>query len=195
MSPPNSGISQKDLSKMADKDLLENLKELRDKENRITARILLHLAEMDQRKIFREEGYSSLFAYLTTELGYSEPAAHRRLSAARSIARFEELYQLFLDKELSLTTLSLIAGIITEKNVKEIVERVRGKSRDQVQAVVSTYRPQTKTRDEIKPVSVIVTENKNGTEPAASEQHVGNHFRRRLSEKCRSVRQDYRKFS
>ena len=60
-----------------DKELVKSLVELNKCERTTSADILLHLIEVEPRKLHLEYGYSSLFSYACKELHYSEPAAHR----------------------------------------------------------------------------------------------------------------------
>ena len=88
-----------------DKELVKSLVELNKRERATSADILLHLIEVEQRKLHLEYGHSSLFSYACKELHYSEPAAHRRTSSARCIERIPELYPMLLAGEVSLTIL------------------------------------------------------------------------------------------
>jgi hypothetical protein len=45
--------------------------------------VLRHLREVEKRRLFLARGFSSLFAYCTGKLGYSEPEAQLRIQAMR----------------------------------------------------------------------------------------------------------------
>lgn len=110
-----------------------------------------------QGTLYVELGYSSLFAYCTKGvLKYSEPSANRRISSARLISRFPELYAMLLRKEVTLTTLSLVSGIISEENKTEVIQGIKGKSRREVEGFISLYRPRPKIRESVKPVTLTV---------------------------------------
>jgi hypothetical protein len=78
---------------MNSKDLfaLNKLRSLVEKERATTLEILDSLQLIEQQRIHLALGYSSLFVFCTTELGYSESAASRRIRAARLINRFPEI--------------------------------------------------------------------------------------------------------
>ena len=63
--------------------LHENLKALSLEERRLTHEIILHIMEVDRRKLYSEMNYPSLFEYLVKEMGYSNGSAQRRIDAAR----------------------------------------------------------------------------------------------------------------
>ena len=107
---------RKAIASKDDKELIKSLVDLNERERATSADILLHLIEVEQRKLHLELGYSSLFSYACKALHYSEPAAHRRIGSARCINRIPELYPMLLAGEVSLTTISLIAQELTPKN-------------------------------------------------------------------------------
>ena len=49
-----------------------------------TAVVLDHIAEYDERKLYRPAGYPSMFAYCVEKLHRSEEAAYKRIRAARA---------------------------------------------------------------------------------------------------------------
>ena len=63
--------------------LLAGLSELVRQSNVVTAQVLAHLLELEQRLLHLELGFSSLFAYCVEALGMSEGTAGRRVTAAR----------------------------------------------------------------------------------------------------------------
>jgi len=111
--------------------------------------------EVQNRKLHEVKGFDTLFGYCTgPELRYSEGSAGRRTRAVKVISRCPELIELFLSKELNLCTLSLIEPILTEKNKEEVIEAVRGQSRRDVEAYVSSYKPEKKKKERIKTLTV-----------------------------------------
>ena len=61
--------SQKEINKYSDKELIRKIAEVGSKEIESTAELLLHLIEIDSRKLYRKQGYSSrLPAKLGTRL-------------------------------------------------------------------------------------------------------------------------------
>lgn len=107
--PPSS------VGQCSNAELFTALKNLRKRESDAIAEIVLHLAEVDRRQIYRDAGHSSLFAYCTQALGYSEGAAQRRIIAARCLKEHPEVYQKLRSGLISLCALSEIARIIRPK--------------------------------------------------------------------------------
>jgi hypothetical protein len=165
---------------LGDKELVEILNVLVRKECDTTLEILIHLAELEERKLHLKLGYSSLFAYCTIKLGYSEPAANRRIKAARCIRQYPETYNLLLHKKINLSTICVFYGVLTPENKEDLLIKVCGKSKVEVDRIVAGYReePKKEIRDQVKPVVLrkeagkdqpILGFNKNGSSQAKVE--------------------------
>lgn len=72
-----------DLKKISNLELTTRLEKLVHSERKITHVILIHILEIESRRIYAELGFDGMFSYLTKGLGYSESAAYRRLQSAR----------------------------------------------------------------------------------------------------------------
>ena len=82
------------LRSRSDPKLLSRTDDIALQDRRLTLELLVHLREIERRKLYLKLGYSSMFVYCTTRLRFSEPAAARRLRTARCLARFPQLYPL-----------------------------------------------------------------------------------------------------
>jgi 5-methylcytosine-specific restriction endonuclease McrA len=80
--------------------------------------------------------------------------AGRRIQVARCIARHPELLEPLRGREINLSTIALIAGVLDDGNVKELLDAIRGKSQREVEQIVATYRPAVDIRDRVRPVRV-----------------------------------------
>lgn len=80
-------------ARLTDIELTGTIKNLAASERKLTQILLQHIAELDRRKLYLRLSYSSLFDYLTKEIGYSEGAAQRRIDAARLLQVVPELAQ------------------------------------------------------------------------------------------------------
>ena len=67
---------------LSDEQLIARVKALAAAEREATARLIAHLAEIDERRLYLGEGYSSMFTYCTRALLLSEHAAYGRIEAA-----------------------------------------------------------------------------------------------------------------
>ena len=157
------------LTSLTDHELLSQLEKLTCREREITIEILRHLNEVERRKLHLKLGYSLLFVYCTEKLGYSESAAGRRIQAARCIRRFRVIEQMVETNELSLSTVSLIAPILTAENVDQVASKARRATRRDVEILIANYKPPVVLRDRARPVRVMVPASAPTPVPPAAE--------------------------
>ena len=96
------------LKSLSDKELLAEILKLRRREHRTTLEILVHLNEIERRRLHLKLGCSSLFEYCTRHLKYSASAACRRIQTARCVRMHPEVYGLLEQEKLNLTTVALV---------------------------------------------------------------------------------------
>ena len=144
------------LSVLSDRELLSRVKDLVSRERAVTLEVLVHLIEVERRRLHVGLGYASMFDYCTRHLGYSSSSAARRIHTARCLRDYPEVLPLLEKNEVNLSTVSLVASILTRENYKDILERIRGKSQKEVEGIVADYRPPVSLRDRARPVWVAV---------------------------------------
>ena len=71
------------LQKLSDSDLLLSVRRAAAHERDATLQVLLHLHEVERRRLFLERGYSSLFEFCIQELGYCAGSAQIRIESMR----------------------------------------------------------------------------------------------------------------
>ncbi|MBN1962686.1 MAG: hypothetical protein JW841_17270 [Deltaproteobacteria bacterium] len=81
----------------------------------VTAELLAHLAEVDERKIYLEQACSSLFSYCIERLGATEDETARRIHAARLARRFPVVFELVAKGELFLSSINLLAPYLPQE--------------------------------------------------------------------------------
>lgn len=144
------------LCSIPDRELIARIEELRRAERETSVDILHHLNEIERRSLHLRLGYSSLFAYCTGHLRYSESAAARRVQAARCLRRFPRVGPLLQSGEINLMTLGLVANLLSEATLDQWLDRIRGKTQREVEAIAATVRPPVTLRDRARVVHVAV---------------------------------------
>jgi hypothetical protein len=76
------------LKDRSDQELLEGVEAAIIRECEDVAVVIAHLAEIDQRKLFAEEGCSSLKSYCMEVLHLTEDQAYSRIAVARVALKF-----------------------------------------------------------------------------------------------------------
>ena len=95
---------------------------LANDERHATAGLIASLAELDARRLYLAEGYSSLFTYCTQVLHLSEHAAYSRIDAARVARKYPVFLERLAAGDLTLTTIGLLAPHLTSENHLHLIE-------------------------------------------------------------------------
>jgi hypothetical protein len=138
------------LGGLANDELLAALSALVQREHELISEFLAHLAELDERRLFLDLGFTSLFAYCTEALGLSRSSAGRRIAAARVCQRFPEALALAARGELELSVLCELSKYLNSENATELFEACRGKSYELVLALLATRFPKPDVRDSVR---------------------------------------------
>jgi 5-methylcytosine-specific restriction endonuclease McrA len=126
---------------LSDDQLLEDVRILVAQERSATTVLVASLAEVDARQLYLPLGFSSLFAYCTVELGMSDGAAYRRMTAARVVRRFPIALAFLEDGSLTLTNLTVLGPSLTDSNHVALLEAARRKTRREVERQVAALHP------------------------------------------------------
>ncbi|MEA2749576.1 MAG: hypothetical protein QOI41_3719 [Myxococcales bacterium] len=130
-----------DLTGLTDDALVSRLSTLCAEGHALTARLIVHLIEVEARRLDLRAACTSMFDFCQRRLGMSEGAAFRRITAARLVKRFPLLLGRIERGELHLSTLVLIRPHLTEQNVEELVAAVAGKTQRQVEELLARLAP------------------------------------------------------
>lgn len=142
------------LRSLSDNAILARTIDLTRRERKLAIEVLLHLNEIERRKLHLKSGYASMFAYCTEGLGYSASAAARRIRTARCLRRFSEVQKMLEANQVNLCTISMVSGVLTAANSKTLLRRIRGRSQREVEAIVAEYAPRVMPRDRVRTVTV-----------------------------------------
>jgi hypothetical protein len=110
-------------------------------ERQATAQVIALLMELDARRLYLREGYSSLFVYSTQVLHLSEHATYGRIEPARAARRFPVILDLLADGSITLTTVTLLASELTPENHRAVLDSARHKSKRDILLLVAALHP------------------------------------------------------
>jgi hypothetical protein len=111
------------------------------RERAATVHLLAALAELDTRRLYLGQEYSSLFTYCTQALHLSEHAAYGRIEAARAAPRFPVILDLMAEGAVTLTTVCLLAHYLTPENHQALLHTARYQSKRDVEQQVAALHP------------------------------------------------------
>jgi hypothetical protein len=126
---------------LSDSELLERVEALARRERHAAVELVAHLAELDKRRLYREQGYGSLFSYCIGALHLAEHAAFNRIEAARASRAFPVILDLLADGSINLTTVRLLAPHLTTGNHEKLLAEAKGRSKREVEELVARLAP------------------------------------------------------
>src|SRR5438093_4201926 len=129
------------LGELSDRDLLAQVQHAARAERQAIAHLIALLMELDTRRLYLGEGFSSLFTYCTQALHLSEHAAYNRIETARAARRLPMILELVAEGAVTLTTVRLLAPHLTPENHRDVLARARHKSKRETEQLVANLRP------------------------------------------------------
>jgi 5-methylcytosine-specific restriction endonuclease McrA len=129
------------LETMSDREVVERLEELLREERRLTAAVLVHLGEVEARRLYLPAACSSMFVYCTRVLGMSEDQALKRIQAARAMRRFPAVAAAVEEGSLHLSGVVRLAPHLTADNVESLVAEASGKSKAEIEILLARLAP------------------------------------------------------
>ncbi|HUL57978.1 MAG TPA: HNH endonuclease [Anaeromyxobacteraceae bacterium] len=126
------------------------MRDLAGDERQVQVDFLLHLDEFDRRQEYLPLGFGSLWEFMLRELHLREGAAGRRIAAMKALRRFPRLESPLRDGRLCLSTAPLLAQVLTEENLDDLVARAAFMTKAEVEHLVATIQPRTAPRDGLR---------------------------------------------
>ena len=152
----NSRIAVEALSSA---DLLSRTRDLVRRSHGTEADLLVYLGEIEERKLYLEWSFSSMFAFCVSELNFSEDVACNRISVARAGRRVPAMFDALRSGRVHLAGLRLLASHLTPENQEEVLAEAAGKSKRQIEELVARLSPQ-------QPVPTVVRKLPERSDPA-----------------------------
>jgi hypothetical protein len=141
------------LEALSSADLLRATRDLVRRSNGVEADLLLHLGEVDERKLYLGCACSSMFVFCVGELGFAEDAAYYRITVARAARRFPAIIDTVRTGQVHLAGLRLLVPHLTEENHRQLLDEAAGKSKRHIEELVARLAPQPPVPTVIRKVS------------------------------------------
>lgn len=104
---------------MKQNPIVLELQKLVQTERKITAKIVGLIQTIDRMKIYLDYNHTSMFAFLTKEMGYTPASAQRRIDAARLTKELPEVNEALADGELNLSQVSMLVQNLRQKQKEQ----------------------------------------------------------------------------
>jgi hypothetical protein len=125
---------------LSDHALLARVRTLADRARDATVELIAHLAELETRKVLDAEAHS-LFSFCHEVLHLSEHSAYNRIAAARAARKFPVILERLADGSVNLSTIRLLAPVLTPENHVALLAEAAGKSKRDVEVLVARLAP------------------------------------------------------
>jgi hypothetical protein len=135
---------------LSHEDLRDEAVKLARQERLATAALIRCLMEVDARRLYLADGYSSLFTFCTQVLHLSEHAALGRIEVARAARRLPALLPHLEAGFITVTNARLLAPHLTEANCDELLASARHRRKREVEELVGKLRPQPDVRSAVR---------------------------------------------
>lgn len=129
------------VARLSNDELESELVALVQRDRHLTAELLVHLGEVDARRVHTRWAFSSLFRYCVEALHFSEDEAYKRITAARVVRRFPVALERVQSGKLHLSGLLALAPHLTHENHLELLGAACAKTKREVEKLVAERFP------------------------------------------------------
>jgi len=130
-----------ELSRLSGRDVLDVLYRIASQDQELAALYLAYIAEADARQLYRDEGCSSMHAFCVQRLHLSDPAAFKRIHAARAARRFPEIFVAVADGRLHLSAVCMIAPHLTPENAASLIAEATHRRKFEIEQLLARRFP------------------------------------------------------
>ena len=128
-------------SHFSNRALLVDLKASVANERTSTAVVISRIAEVDDRKLYLEQGYHNMHAFCVHELHYSEQAAFKRIYAGRAARRFPLILVALADGRLHLSGVVMLSAYLTSGNADELLAAAAHRTKAEIEQLIAERFP------------------------------------------------------
>src|SRR3990172_6356447 len=107
---------------LSNQELISALPLLVRRESQAIAELVAHLAEVDARRLYRDQAFPSMHQYCVDGLHMSGGAPYKRIPAAGPARRFPVILEMLAGGRLHLSAVCLLAPHVTEENHPTLLE-------------------------------------------------------------------------
>ena len=119
---------------------------------RASGRLLQDVIRADQKRVYLEEGYSSLFSFMTRHYGLSEAITNDFIRVGRLAQEIPEVATAVEHQKASVHKLRKLAPVMTKENASEWIQKARTQSTRELEKEVAELRPEDTRKSFMKPL-------------------------------------------
>jgi hypothetical protein len=141
-----------EVSHLSDDSLLLDGKRLVGHGFKTDAMLLTRITEIDHRRLYRREGYASMYSFTIGEWHMSEDAAYKRINVARVAQRFPAALVALAEGRLHMRAVLMLGPHLTTVNVDGLIADATHKSRFEIEELLAQRFPRPDLPERLKPI-------------------------------------------
>jgi hypothetical protein len=130
-----------DFTHISDVQLVDSLDALVLDERRNSAQLLAHLSEVEERRLYSREAFSSMYDYCVKRLRMAEGSAYRRIRSARATRRFPIILDMVAKGKVHLSAIAVLEPHLDDANHRELLEAAVHRTKREVEILVAQRFP------------------------------------------------------
>jgi len=138
---------------LSNEELLASFRARVRKANVNEASILVHLIEIEERRIYADSACSSMWVYCVEREGFSESQAYTRLAAADVVRAFPRALEYLEHGDIHLCGFVELRRVLTAGNHEELLREASGKSIRALKELIAARHPKPDVPSRIEPVA------------------------------------------
>jgi hypothetical protein len=140
------------VASLTSEEVLASTREMVRRGHAVEADLLVLLGEIDERKLYLDAAYPSLFAFCVQELRFSEEAAYYRITVARAARRLPAIIAAIRSGEVHLAGMRVLVPHLTEENHRHLLARAAWRSKRDIEELVAALAPRPPVASAIRKV-------------------------------------------
>jgi hypothetical protein len=140
-------------SLLPDPVLLGKLSEVAARDRALTAELLLLIAEAGGRRLYREQGFESMYEYCVVEQRMSRDVACRRIRAAQAARRHPAILPALVEGRLGVSAVAPLSPHLDTPLAKLLLVEAEGCSRREIDALIARHFPRPDAPTLVEPVA------------------------------------------
>jgi 5-methylcytosine-specific restriction endonuclease McrA len=134
-------VHERPLQSISDDELLDRLAQLLAQSRRSEADLVVHIVEVDERRLYARRACPSMYVYATQILHLSEAEAYLRITAGRAAREHPMLLTMLADGRLHLSGIAKLVPHLTAENRDELLRRACHRSKREIEVLLAELSP------------------------------------------------------
>ena len=129
------------IKSITDEELLSRLSDLVTQSRKFNVELVVHIGEVDDRKLFAGQGFPSMHAYCRERFNLSEGETYRRIAVGRASRKHPILLEMLANGHLHLTGICKLLPHLNDENRESLLKRATRLSLRKIEELIAEVNP------------------------------------------------------